>query len=989
MPHQLRVMNLLSTDPTGVILSAAPGSGKTTQGILQITRLLAEGKIYRPLVIAPGHLVKVWVGEINRWSKGKLNAFAVTRKTWNRWTQDLGLDEAQIFKMIKNQPKNTIFLTDYNFLSLGKTSYQYEDKWLPYMPMSIMMANFGFDHIIFDESHRTKNLESNRTQAALIMASRAKQVMLASGTIIHNVASDLVGQTALINPTVFYSKKSFNLAFATDDKGIVINESRREEIFGQIAPYARKITVDRQEWAYLLPEINEIMHPVNLTPNQQKFYNARMQDILDDIHADRKLMKLIESKDPSVDEIIEEALKRYFAKLEIFINAPDSDYGNKQYGSLFKRMQETTLEDLISPKMKIINEIIHKHTVESLVHPNGPKANISIALSPGKIIIFAYNVAVGKHIYEHLADKRHTLYYTAGNPEIIDQFINDPEVKILIAQEAGIGEGLNLQVADTIIRLQQPWTPGAAEQTLSRVLRPDVPDAQGKTKYNRQSITYHIIFTNSTLEVAKQARLLSKIIQKARIDYGDNKSFNDMYAKHENIFERMTNLSMNLDSLVNYSKSSDLTPYTDGYKIYKIWEDAGFEASRQALRDKLEEIYHRPISAAEVGSLAMQRVDGNLEIPGSQDSPSYTPWIEGAPPVDIHDLGIVPLSQVEPDEDEEDGEEKKNLPAIPSGTFVLTEFGPGYVEKSRQSSNVVHISVPGLSNEGSVKLNRHIVYVPTKKARAMVLEKHLAKSGPKGLPLLKFSNKTLVQVPHPSIPDFSQIKEKVPPVTTPPKPEKTMDTDEPIKLGPKPSLGKVWRTNIDVGVINFQPALFITDPDSKNISRLVDRGWKSIGNCILAKVKTYQGLLRLIDQLKSTYVIPISRQQEMAKFADLMKDSKNNLEKVRPAQVSWARNFFLDTLKRSKDRMEIHPYMVIWDSIPFVIINSTMYPIARKLLSEAKVTNVGKFIDAGIIYIRFFVNKPNLLKELQILQDDEHVEVTNKPQLFKDLKLIH
>jgi hypothetical protein len=79
------------------------------------------------------------------------------------------------------------------------------------------------------------------------------------------------------------------------------------------------------------------------------------EKIMEDIENDAQLQKLLKLKDPQMEERIEAILRRrYFTKLEVFINAPDSEYAAKQLGMAFKLTKGISKEDLTSPKMKTI-----------------------------------------------------------------------------------------------------------------------------------------------------------------------------------------------------------------------------------------------------------------------------------------------------------------------------------------------------------------------------------------------------------------------------------------------------------------------------------------------------------------------------------------------------------------------------------------------------------------------------------------------------------
>ena len=52
----------------------------------------------------------------------------------------------------------------------------------------------------------------------------------------------------------------------------------------------------------------------------------------------------------------------------------------------------------------------------------------------------------------------------------IRRFRDDPECRLFLSSESG-GVGLNLQVADTVVNMDQPWNPARLEQRIARAWR--------------------------------------------------------------------------------------------------------------------------------------------------------------------------------------------------------------------------------------------------------------------------------------------------------------------------------------------------------------------------------------------------------------------------------------------------------------------------------------------------------------------------------------
>src|SRR5262249_35519699 len=59
---------------------------------------------------------------------------------------------------------------------------------------------------------------------------------------------------------------------------------------------------------------------------------------------------------------------------------------------------------------------------------------------------------------------------TAKRGALLDEFRQDPNIRVLLSTDAG-GVGLNLQVASYVIHLDLPWNPGRLDQRTARAHR--------------------------------------------------------------------------------------------------------------------------------------------------------------------------------------------------------------------------------------------------------------------------------------------------------------------------------------------------------------------------------------------------------------------------------------------------------------------------------------------------------------------------------------
>jgi hypothetical protein len=955
MPSQVKVLRELQTKPKSAIIQVDAGGGKTISIITDILNLLSDGTIKRPVVFAPGNLVRVWVAEINNISQGKLNAFPFRKKVYERMV-DSGMDNSQIIAYLSNLPKNTIIITDYKFMSMDGASTIYLDDPFYTFPYSELIYALNPDYVALDESHKVKNEESLSSQAAVAATSGAEYTRTASGTVIFNTAVDLVGQANIHNPAIFMGKQRFMERFGEEVSGgkvRVWKDDVAQLINQALVPYVKKVNLKRREWAFLLPKINEYMEYVSLTPNQKDFYDKQMVNILADIRKDPKIQKML-AKGELAEEELENELRRYLAKVEIFINAPGE---NEAFASL----STTKPADLLSPCVDYVNKLINVHFKGGMWGTGSNQERIEP--SKWKIIIVGYNTAVSAHIFKHLEQKGRALHYRAGDELVIEEFRKNPKYDVLVADENSMKEGYNLQVADRVVHLQVVWTPGELEQLIARAMR---PDPRGDVK--RNSISLHHCLINNTLEIAKMARLMSKIITTARIEEGNNPEFTVLEANLKKY--DLPLVSMNLDTLAAYTNFKELDTFFNAYKEYKIWEDYQFNKARDTLKANVEKELGKKVTYEELSSLAMHPVDGSYVLPGSKEN--YTPWINGVSPADPYKLQLLPLSDIQ-SEDEEDDESTDNI-EVGTGDVVMTEFGPAWIKSVRKKS--VRVMVPGIAEEHSLPKGT-VYYIQDAKKRAAI-EKQL-RSSP--LSLL---------APNLPLPDSKKLK-PTPPTNFEELLRKATKKEDGEKTAPEKTAADEATAEIHVSVINGK--VWMWAPVTKGNSAIFGkRGFKRIEKAKYATVKNYKQMNEFIETLYSLkdegkIVVSEKALTDLERIFKIMQTNKNALNKVKPSNYAAMRDFLaVINHKVFDDKKRISPYVLVWDELVHIMVDFKTQPLAARLPSMIKVAGV-RWADFDAHMFKMLPNKDGIKEEVKRLQK-LGLEVENSADLDKEIRTI-
>ena len=127
-------------------------------------------------------------------------------------------------------------------------------------------------------------------------------------------------------------------------------------------------------------------------------------------------------------------------------------------------------------------------------------------------------------------------------------FESDDNVWILCAVESALSEGFNLQVANHMIRMDSPWASKAWKQTKARIDRPDT----GKFFREEAYITW--LVTDSTTEILRWARAVSRITQASVFDNANDQRFEK--------FETVPTFAINKETLAQYSSFDSLRNVT-------------------------------------------------------------------------------------------------------------------------------------------------------------------------------------------------------------------------------------------------------------------------------------------------------------------------------------------------------------------------------------------------------------------------------------------
>lgn len=289
----------------------------------------------------------------------------------------------------------------------------------------------------------------------------------------------------------------------------------------------------------------------------------------------------------------------------------------------------------------------------------------------GKLIIITRYNNSASAIYDALLPEQKAVAVKFTGDEKSDKqkafnaFKTDPNVQILIANEQGMSEGHNLQMASRMIRCESPWGPGALNQTSARIFRPD-PKGALNGVMARDVIYLDWILADNTMEVPKLARVISKQFQIQRFTESDNPRYADVFREHHVPSDTEEPLlSLGVDMLKNISGLRD-EPFIDmvyAYQAMNRVENQEFKEMRQTQEARMLEI------------VALPNIDGAQEMEvkpfvGNQDIPDPRGWS----PTTVETLMRNP-------------EVAKDFESL-VGSPAITEFGTGKIVRFNMKKGV-------------------------------------------------------------------------------------------------------------------------------------------------------------------------------------------------------------------------------------------------------------------------------------------------------------
>ena len=309
--------------------------------------------------------------------------------------------------------------------------------------------NYPFFYLILDESQYVKNPGGLTYQA--ITELNAQHRLVITGTPIENSLTDLWAQFNLINPGLLGNFRFFQKEFL-----IPISEHKNHTRLAQLRSTTQAFILRRtkKEVEPDLPELTEQTILCSMDEEQSIIYEAEKSKARNAIWESVEEQGLGKSA-----MVVLQALMRMrqAANHPALIPGIESESSGKM-----EQIQQTICELISEGHKMLVFSSFTKHL--EMVQKFAQDKN------------FAYSLLTGK---------------TADRESQVENFQNNPEIKMfLISLKAG-GVGLNLTAADYVLILDPWWNPAAENQAISRAHR---------IGQNKKVMVYRFITENSIEE---------------------------------------------------------------------------------------------------------------------------------------------------------------------------------------------------------------------------------------------------------------------------------------------------------------------------------------------------------------------------------------------------------------------------------------------------------------------------------------------------------
>ncbi|MEU0268529.1 DEAD/DEAH box helicase [Nocardioides sp. NPDC006303] len=416
MHHQAQLVASAAEGHRSYLLADEPGLGKTAQALLA-----AEAAEAYPLLVVVPNVVKAnWAREVDLWTPSK-KATVVHGNG-----EDID-----------------------GFADIIVVNYEILDRHVGWL------GDFGFKGMVVDEAHFIKNKSSQRSQHVLALSEKIRQ------RTANPLLMALTG-TPLINDIEDFRAIWQFLGWIDDVKPL-------------------NGLLEGLEETGLTPQDNSFYGAARRVVVNQGIVRRRKIDVASDIPARRVADLPVELDDAegrsiraAEAELAKRMMQRYDTAIETRVTGAKPAPGELDL-ELIRRVAAWEREDQDASTGENVFGMMRRigRAKASLAADYAAQ----LARNVGKVVFFAKHIEV-MDTAQKLFEERGIRYSTIrgdqtskAREKAIDEFMNDPEVKVIVCSLTAAGVGVNLQAASNLILAELSWTDAEQTQAIDRVHR--------------------------------------------------------------------------------------------------------------------------------------------------------------------------------------------------------------------------------------------------------------------------------------------------------------------------------------------------------------------------------------------------------------------------------------------------------------------------------------------------------------------------------------
>lgn len=311
------------------------------------------------------------------------------------------------------------------------------------------LTKLQFKSLTFDECHYLKTKSSQRTRAAKELSKLTNIVYMLTGTTVENRPVEITSQMEILG---------------------VLNEQ-----FGGYWKFVnRYCNVKRTRFGL---DVNGASHIDELIIRMKRsfYFRKNKKEVLKDLPDKVYIDYPVEINNFDEYQNAENNLVNFLTEKKF----RDADF-RKTLAGLSKEEQQKAVQDYrnevavksAAAEHLVLINALRQVTAEGKIEKAKEFINTFLEESTDKILVFAHHTNVVKQLAQEFKCK--AIYGGVSSEErmnIVNDFQNNPETRVLVLNIKAGGVGLNLTAASTVLFVEEPWNPALKWQAEDRAHR--------------------------------------------------------------------------------------------------------------------------------------------------------------------------------------------------------------------------------------------------------------------------------------------------------------------------------------------------------------------------------------------------------------------------------------------------------------------------------------------------------------------------------------